>query len=136
VPARARKEHAEFDWPPPDEELAHCFNIAAPDKEIAQGAVECAHETIDPPSLTPQPTMAIGSSTARETSAGPLEEAPGAELSGIADSTTSHIAVAKQEPAPDGTRRGDWATEILQLQALIEALTENVEWRIPNATRR
>lgn len=126
VPTRIRNEHAEFDWPPPDEELAQCFNLAAPEEEIAQGTVECVGETVDAPGLMP------------ETSAGPLahEQVPGAELSGIDDSTPPDNTAATYQPPRDRARRGDWVAEIAQLQALIEALTENVEWRIPNATRR
>jgi hypothetical protein len=132
VPTRTQTGDAEFNWPPTDEELAQCFYIAAPDKEVAPGAAEC---------------VAIDSSTALESSAGPLEtppaastpeqsEVPGADCSGLDDPTMSDIAAARHEPSLERTTRGDWAAEIAQLQALIEALTENVEWRIPDATRR
>jgi hypothetical protein len=47
---------------------------------------------------------------------------------------SSDIAVAQNETALDETSAGDWAAEIARLQALIEGLTEKVEWRITNGS--
>jgi hypothetical protein len=108
LPTPTPKEHAEFNWPPTDEELAQCFNIGGPDEKVAEGAVEREHATVAAQVFEPQPTMA----------------------------GASELMVAETKPALDGTRRGDWTAQIAQLQTLIEALTEEVEWGIPNASRR
>lgn len=98
---RSEEPHADFNWPPPDEELAQWFDSASSHEEFAQGAVRSARN---------------------ETSA--------------TDSITSDLAVAKHEPARDETSGAGWAAEIAQLQELLEALTEKVEWRVANTKRR
>jgi hypothetical protein len=59
-----------------------------------------------------------------------------AEDAGAHEPTTPTVAAAEPQCPPDRTRPGGWAAEITNLQALIEALTEPVEWRIPDAARR
>jgi hypothetical protein len=138
-PAPSRPARAEFNWPPTDEELADCFYSGPPSQELASRGVEALQETV---SDGAQETSLSGSES--EASNTPCTSGDvGVDLfpadsakSEVQDSTSSDIAVFAHEAAPDGAGKTQWAAEIAHLQALIEALTEKVEWRIPNDTRR
>jgi hypothetical protein len=129
-PPRLHNSDAEFSWPPPDEELAQCFDLEIPETNRAPTGVE------DVPAMTSATACdAASDNRPADSRPGPLPVMAG-ESAGSDDSTTPDVAVAERQSPPDGTQRGAWAAEIANLQALIEALTEQVEWRIPNATRR
>jgi hypothetical protein len=46
----------------------------------------------------------------------------------------SVIAVARSEAAFDGTATGDWAADFARLQAVLEQVSEKIEWRIASVT--
>jgi hypothetical protein len=146
LPAQTPPE--EFDWPPTDEELADCFYSGPPDEQLVERRVEDLQEAVpDGTDVNAKPTMPTGPLTPLETSVGTLALLPTTgsaletslnerESGGSDDSTTSAVALFSHEVVFEGARTNDWSAEIAHLQALIEALTEKVEWRIPNDTRR
>ena len=113
-------KHAEFNWPPTDEELAECLYSGPPDEQVAQRGVQVLQETIaDGTDFQAEPAMPTGLLAPLEASAGPLEPEASAN-------TSSKSWDVEFDRPPDGARTSDWAAEITRLQALIEALTEKV----------
>jgi hypothetical protein len=124
-PAPSKTSRAEFNWPPTDEELADCFYSGPPREQGASPGVEALQETVtDGPTETSLNACETEAST--HSSCTP-EDAGSDRLS---------AAVLAHEAVPDRAGKNQWAAEIAHLQALIEALTEKVEWRIPNDPRR
>jgi hypothetical protein len=146
----------DFNWPPAEDELERCANNPA---ESLTGFDETSLGSVDPslaptkeephttsvvlpeaatelfgrwntptPSDTGEVTACVRESAWFDV--GPTrsaaEERP---PSSIEDSTTSAMAGVRSVPASDGTRPSEWAAEIARLQALIEGLTQKVEWR-------
>jgi hypothetical protein len=107
-----------FNWPPPEE----------------SSTLEVTFEPA--PSLLEDPADALESARAEA-----AEYVEAAEHVEAAESTMAVTALAGEanEPGFEETLSGQWEAEIARLQALLEALTETLEWRatggIPNEPR-
>ena len=157
--ASSTKPDAAINWPPTDEELAeyrktvfdaigvttgeppvalaspalHAASVA-PSEALAQLPAGAIAQEPSPPSSSelryPEFDCPLGAE-------GPTwSDAEDPTQSGTEDPSLSRIAVAQSKIALGGTSPGEWAAEIARLQALIEGLTQKVEWRITTVTER
>jgi len=143
------KPHGDFNWPPTDEELAQCFvtlqSETAPDGTGAKTAEPLEapiSRALDATFVIPSETLAqpadpaiVGETALMQADPGRSDEADPKHFY-IEDSMMSGSAVAQTENALAETSTGEMAAEIAHLQALIEGLTQKVEWRITNVIGR
>jgi hypothetical protein len=121
-----KKPGSDFSWPPSDEELASSgidsarivherlrayFNWPA-DGESPPAANEIELLPDDPPAT--QPIEVVHSN--------------------VGDAAATAIAGVEDEPEAEEIITGPWEVEIARLQALIEGLTEKLEWRAKSDT--
>ena len=107
VPEPSGEAEGSFNWPPPDEPV-HAPSV--------QTTFEPSGAGIDR-----QPDDSVFVSA-------PIEAAASTEV----DDTTLDVAatgVAEVDVGLDGLTDGQWEVEIARLQALIDGLTEKLEWR-------
>ena len=157
------KPGSDFSWPPSDEELASSgidspqtvhdrlrayFNWPADDESPAAGNETAASTSGEPESRVnwPSPDEGVAPSTA-QTSFEPwpavielLPDDPPATQpievvhSNVGDAAATAIAGADGEPEAEEIITGPWEVEIARLQALIDGLTEKLEWRAKGDT--
>ena len=122
-PARSssKEPRVRFSWPPTDDELSQ---YGAEDRQRDPDLAEAGLEASEPVTgdVPPAPvTIDLFPS-----------EASAPALPVLAQEISSPPSAA----AVDSSGTGDFADEIAQLQALIDGLTQKVEWRIPSVTGR
>jgi hypothetical protein len=130
------KPHADFNRPPPDEELgAHGIDAVQSEAAFDEIGVRTAEPSVAPPSLPASSEPQYDLSDGPQRDEGPTpSDADDSTHSGVWCSRMSAIAGAQSDTALDGTWAREWTAEIARLQALIEELTEPLEWRITNVT--
>jgi hypothetical protein len=120
-PARSSSKppRVRFNWPPTEDELAE-YGAEGPQRgpELAEAGLEAGESVAGDVS----PATATIDLFPSETSAQPLQALP-------QDASSSPVAAAVDSSGTD-----DFADEIALLQALIEELTQKIEWRIPDVT--
>jgi hypothetical protein len=153
-PARKPSEEprVRFNWPPTEDELAqYGGGNLRPETEFEETALQArkargvdaslatgtaglfASET--EPEPFPAPSSVPESWTPVDGARTPSDDED-FEHSWVEATSISGIAVSPAPTAVDPPGTGDFADEVAYLQALIEGLTQTIEWRLPTVTRR
>ena len=124
--ASPEEPHA-FNWPPTDGQLADNFGTLQRENAYDGTGVKTADPSMTPAPASSEPRYAEVDCPPDE---GPTQsDSAYPEPCVIEDPPPSSTAVVQVETALDETSAGGWAAEIARLQALIEGLTQKVEWR-------